>query len=179
MNNDQDQLEEILFIRYDHPLLNRRTDKDHKTILIALASTFVIQCAWRSFFPAIYNERIAYWDTDLNSVFIGRALATIGEIGWIIQVAICTIRCQRELKIVLNQPKYTEIDHYIYVSCYASILMCSIAEFFCNNAMATLNYIHNVIETVLWTISLALITPCGFYLYYKATQVKDKKFDTT
>lgn len=83
------------------------------------------------------------------------------------------------MKIVLNEPKYTYVDHYVYMACYASILMCFTAEFFCNNAMATLYYIHNVIETVLWTISLALVTPCGFYLFYKATEIKDKMYDTT
>ena len=48
-----------------------------------LCFPYVAQCAWRSFFPEIYNNRIAFWDTPLNSIFLGRALATIGEVTWI------------------------------------------------------------------------------------------------
>jgi hypothetical protein len=48
----------------------------------ALGVPFVIQCAWRSFFPEIYNIRVTFWDSPLCSPFIGRMLATIGEVTW-------------------------------------------------------------------------------------------------
>ena len=51
-----------------------------------LAWPFVFQCAYRSFMPEIYNERLAFWDTIFCNMFIGRGLATIGEVTWIMQV---------------------------------------------------------------------------------------------
>ena len=52
-----------------------------------LAAPYVFQCAYRSFWPSMYNERIAFWDTFANSVAIGRGLAHIGEFTWIVQLS--------------------------------------------------------------------------------------------
>jgi len=38
------------------------------------------------------------WDTPLNSVFIGRGLATIGEVTWIMQLALGLMWCARQIK---------------------------------------------------------------------------------
>ena len=48
-----------------------------------LGGPYVLQCAWRSFWPEIYNIRVAFWDTPLNSIFLGRMLAHVGEVTWI------------------------------------------------------------------------------------------------
>ena len=53
-----------------------------------LAIPFVFECAWRSFFPSVYNSRMVFWDTPLNSIMIDRTLACIGELCWIFQICI-------------------------------------------------------------------------------------------
>ena len=65
-----------------------KADRDYVFWMKALAGPYVLQCAWRSFWPELYNQRIVFWDTPLNSCFIGRGLATIGEVTWIAQVAL-------------------------------------------------------------------------------------------
>ena len=45
-----------------------------------LAVPYVCMTIWRSFWPCMYNERIAYWDNWMGTAFVGRSLATIGEI---------------------------------------------------------------------------------------------------
>lgn len=59
---------------------------DYETIMTHLTLPFVVQCAYRSFFPAIYNERVVFFDTPYNCAFICRALAHIGEVCWITQL---------------------------------------------------------------------------------------------
>lgn len=174
----QKKMVEIRFVQYQPKEL--KDNVNYKNIQVWLSFLFVTQCAWRSFFPEMYNERIVYWDSPMSSVFLGRALATFGEVAWITQVALCLFRCQTELKCILNEPnKYSEIDWFILASGFCSILMCTAAEFFCNKAMFTINYIHNVIETCLWTISFIMLTPCAIYIYYKTTQIKNKNVDSS
>ena len=65
--------------------------KHYQKWMKLLAVPFVFQCAYRSFLPEIYNERLAFWDTIWCNMFIGRGLATVGEVTWIMQVAYATM----------------------------------------------------------------------------------------
>ena len=47
-----------------------------------------------------------------------------------------------------------------------------IAEFFCNHAVFTENYLMHVIETSLWTVALGALIPCSLYLYSQASLIK-------
>ena len=67
-----------------------------------LAAPFVIQCAYRSFMPEIYNERIAFWNTIFCNMIIGRGLATIGEVTWIMQVAYAMQMANKQIHYQLN-----------------------------------------------------------------------------
>lgn len=66
--------------------------------MIILGAPFVFQCAWRSVFPEVYNTRIVFWDTWLCNAFIGRALATIGEVTWTAQMVFALIWCTDEVE---------------------------------------------------------------------------------
>ena len=49
-----------------------------------LGAPFIIQCAFRSFFPVIMIDRIVYIDHWLSSIFLGRLVSTICEISFIL-----------------------------------------------------------------------------------------------
>jgi len=49
-----------------------------------LALPTLLNCGWRSFFPMLYNKRFVLFDCWMSSIFIGRTLATIGEVAWIV-----------------------------------------------------------------------------------------------
>jgi len=70
-----------------------------------LAFFFVLQCAQRSFWPEIYNIRVVFWDTFIGSPFVGRGLATIGEVTWTSQLAFCLIWCEQELNFIIQKYK--------------------------------------------------------------------------
>ena len=71
---------------------------NYRRRMVLLGAPFVFQCAWRSFFPEVYNTRVVFWDTWLCNAFIGRALATIGEVTWTAQVVSGLIWCTEELE---------------------------------------------------------------------------------
>jgi hypothetical protein len=143
-----------------------------------LAAPYVFQCAWRSFWPEIYNYRICFWDTPLNSVFIGRALATIGEITWIMQLALGLMYCAREIKKHdEDKANHLNIDN----KAISAVFLCAIAEFFCNHAMIVGNYFLNVIEASLWTIALGILIPDAIRLIVRSKTIfkNDDKIDAS
>jgi len=50
----------------------------------------------------------------------------------------------------------------------SAVVLCFVAEFFCNHAMITGNHFMNVIETTLWNIALGMLIPDTLKLYVKA-----------
>ena len=137
-----------------------------------LALPYVIQCAWRSFWPEIYNVRVVFWDTWLSSIFIGRSLATIGEIAWIVQVGYGFIRANQEIKALSgSRGDLTFIEGMINWCAMIAVICCTLAEFFCNYAMITGNFLYNVYETSLWTFALGCLIPCSLYLFEKARHI--------
>ena len=131
-----------------------------------LAGPYVFQCAWRSFWPEIYNERIAFWDTPLNSIFLGRGLATIGEVTWIMQVALGLMWCNKEIS-VYDGDNGGSLNFWSKMA----VFLCFTAEFFCNHATITLCYFWNVIETSLWTVALGALIPGVLRLNRRAKQI--------
>jgi hypothetical protein len=136
----------------------------------ALCAPYVLQCAWRSFWPEIYNNRIVFWDTSLNSIFIGRGLATIGEVTWIMQVALGLMWCNKEINKHLRDDMQ---DVSINFWAKMAVFLCFSAEFFCNHATITLNYKWNVVETVLWTVALGALIPGVIKLNKRARRVNN------
>lgn len=137
-----------------------------------LALPYVFQCAWRSFWPEIYNVRIVYWDVWMSSIFIGRFLATVGEIAWIVQVAYGFLRANQEIKALSgSKGDFTFVEGLINWCAIVAVAACTAAEFFCNYAMITGNFMHNVYETSLWTFALGSLIPCGLYLFEKSRHI--------
>jgi len=128
----------------------------------------MFQCAVRSFFPETYNTRTVFFDHWMNSVFIGRALATVGEVTWIAQVGASLVWCHEEMFHLQSalEPKrnFEKLQHARMVAVLV-VVLCSMAECCCNYAMFTLDYFPNVIETSLWTVAMGSLIPYSFWLF--------------
>src|SRR5262245_34408824 len=57
-------------------------------LMLLLCAAYVFGCAFRSFLPRADVQRICLFDTWLSSVLIGRTVATVAEVCFVIQWAI-------------------------------------------------------------------------------------------
>jgi hypothetical protein len=115
-------------------------------LMLLLCAGYVFGCAFRSLLPRADVQRICLFDTWLSSVALGRSVATIAEICFVIQWA-----------IVLRQlADMTKSDTVRNVSAIIVPLIV-LAEGFSWYAVVTTNYLGNTIENSLWAVSFLLI----------------------
>jgi hypothetical protein len=114
--------------------------------LLLLCAAYVIGCAFRSILPRADVQRICLFDTWLSSVFVGRSVATVAEMCFIIQWAIVLRACAR----VAHADSASNIARTI-VPVVATAEACSWY------AVITTNYLGNVLENSLWTAAFVLI----------------------
>lgn len=113
---------------------------------LLLSGLFVAACAFRSILPRVDLERFCLWDSPFSSVFIGRAVATIAELGFASQCALLLFK--------LSHSTGDSIIHTIGLAVLPIIL---IAELSCWLAVVTLNHIGHAVEEFLWSIMVALV----------------------
>ena len=115
-------------------------------IMVLLCAAYVFGCAFRSILPRADVQRIVLFDTWLSNVFVGRSVATIAEVCFVIQWA-----------IVLRQlGKWVKSDTVNNVS-ITIVPMILIAECCSWYAVITTNYLGNAIENSLWAVTFTLI----------------------
>jgi hypothetical protein len=113
---------------------------------LPLGAVYVFGCAFRSMLPRADVQRICLFDTPLSSVLIGRSVATVAELCFIIQWAIV-------LRVL---GKSTGSDTAKNVS-KAIVALIALAECCSWYAVITTNFLGNVLENSLWTASFLLI----------------------
>jgi hypothetical protein len=114
--------------------------------LVLLSTGYVLGCAFRSALPRADVQRICLFDTWLSSVMVGRSVATIAELCFAVQWAIVL----RELGNLANS------DTAKFVS-KAIVPLIVVAECCSWYAVVTTNFLGNVLENSLWTITFLLI----------------------
>ena len=114
--------------------------------LLLLGAAYVIGCAFRSVLPRADVQRICLFDTWLSSVFVGRSVATVAELCFIIQWAIVL----RALAQTANADTARNISRAI-------VPVVALAEACSWYAVITTNYLGNVLENSLWTAAFILI----------------------
>ena len=129
-------------------LLNRHLRRQALRLeLVLLASAvYVFGCAFRSVFPRADVQRICLFDTWLSSVALGRSIATIAEICFVIQWA-----------IVLRQLAQTAQVDPVRTIARIILPLIVVAECCSWYAVITTNYIGNTIENSLWAATFLLI----------------------
>ena len=58
-------------------------------LLLLLCAIYVFGCAFRSILPRADVQRICLFDTWLSSVFVGRSVATVAEICFVVSGPSC------------------------------------------------------------------------------------------
>jgi hypothetical protein len=114
--------------------------------LLLLSGAYVIGCAFRSVLPRADVQRICLFDTWLSSVFVGRSVATVAELCFIIQWAIVL----RALAQVAKAETAGNISRAI-------VPIVALAEACSWYAVITTNYLGNLLENSLWTAAFLLI----------------------
>ena len=115
-------------------------------LMILLCAAYVFGCAFRSILPRADVQRIVLFDTWLSSVAVGRSVATVAEICFVIQWAIVL----RELA------RFTQSDFARGVS-RTIVPLILVAELCSWYAVVTTNYLGNAIENSLWAVAFLLI----------------------
>ncbi len=132
-----------------------------------LSAVYVLGCGFRSIFPRGDLRRIVMVDSWISCIAIGRSVATIAELCFVLQWSLIL----HEIAIHTKQKTILALSKTIFPIIF-------IAEIFSWYACLTSNYIGTTIEESLWAIAAA-ITVWGLFLarpYYKDIQ---RKFITT
>jgi hypothetical protein len=110
-----------------------------------LSGVYVLVCAFRSFLPRADVQRICFVDSIWASVFVGRSLATVAELCFIVQLSLTARAIARALEIPGARLLAT-----------LPLFLIPVAEAFSWYAVITTNYVGNFVEQSLWTVSGAL-----------------------
>jgi hypothetical protein len=114
--------------------------------LLLLAAAYVFGCAFRSILPRADVQRICLFDTALSSVLIGRSVATVAELCFVIQWAIVL----RALGNLADSDTAKTVSRLI-------VPLIVLAEWCSWYAVITTDYLGNVLENSLWTATFLLI----------------------
>jgi len=136
----------LLCCRFTKRLPNLRYAIFRVETMVLLCAAYVFGCAFRSILPRADVQRIALFDTWLSSVFIGRSVATIAEVCFVIQWAIVLRQLGRWVK--------SDTVHNVSMTIVPLILVAECCSWY---AVITTNYLGNAIENSLWAAAFTLI----------------------
>jgi hypothetical protein len=114
--------------------------------LALLAAIYVLGCAFRSILPRADVERICLFDTWLSAVLIGRSVATVAELCFAAQWAIVL----RELGRIAHSDAAKNIAMLI-------LPLLALAEACSWYAVISTNFLGNVLENSLWTVTFMMV----------------------
>jgi hypothetical protein len=114
--------------------------------LLLLSTVYVIGCAFRSVLPRADVQRICLFDTWLSSILVGRSIATVAELCFAIQWAIVL----REIGELAESDTAKNVSRAI-------VPLIVLAECCSWYAVITTNYLGNVLENSLWTVTFLFV----------------------
>src|SRR5688572_30235107 len=111
-------------------------------LMLLLCAAYVFGCAFRSVLPRADVQRICLFDTWLSSVVIGRSVATVAEICFVVQWALVLGYLAR----MVRSDTVGNISRVI-------VPLIVLAECCSWYAVVTTDYLGNTIENSLWAVS--------------------------
>src|ERR1700746_1126082 len=114
--------------------------------LALLSAVYVFGCAFRSLLPRADVERICLFNTWLSSVLIGRSVATLAELCFALQWVIIL----RELGRLAHSDTARNIAQLI-------VPLIALAEICSWYAVISTDFLGNVLENSLWTVTFMLV----------------------
>ena len=115
-------------------------------VMLLLSAGYVFGCAFRSLLPRADVQRICLFDTWLSSVVVGRSVATVAEVCFVVQWA-----------IVLHQLGTATGADTTLNAAWLIVPLILIAECLSWYAVLTTNYLGNAIENSLWAVAFFAI----------------------
>ena len=136
--------------------------------MVLLCAAYVFGCAFRSVLPRADVQRICLFDTWLSSVFVGRSVATIAEICFVVQWAI----------VLRYLASLTQIGHGAATSRTPIVPLILLAECCSWYAVITTSYLGNTVENSIWAVTFLLIAVALLRLmteFRGAVQLRDRR----
>jgi hypothetical protein len=134
---------------------NRQWRAVQAELMVLLCAAYVFGCAFRSILPRADVQRICLFDTWLSSVLVGRSVATVAEVCFVIQWAIVL----RLLANIANSDTARNISTAI-------VPLIVLAEACSWYAVVTTSYLGNALENSIWTVTFLLIAVALLRLLY-------------
>jgi hypothetical protein len=114
--------------------------------MLLFCAAYVFGCAFRSFLPRADVQRICLVDSWLSSVMVGRTVATVAEVCFVVQWAI----------ILHHLGALTGAETTVNAA-WVIVPLILIAECLSWYAVLTRNYLGNAIENSLWAVAFFII----------------------
>ena len=135
----------FLYRQYQKPFSAQR-DLFPIRLMLWLCAAYVFGCAFRSFIPRADVQRIVLFDSWISSVMVGRSVATIAEVCFVVQWAI----------VLRYLGRMTKSDTVLNVS-KVIVPMILVAEICSWYAVITTSYLGNTVENSIWAVAVLLI----------------------
>jgi hypothetical protein len=144
-------------------LLESKASGDQKLNLlrrrqVILSGVFVAACSLRSFFPKADVQRYVLFGSWVSSILVGRALATVAELCFVIQLALLI----RELA----QETANRLGLFIARLVVPLIVIAEICSWY---STLTTSYLGNIFEESLWAFSGLLLTVAAISLWKRSS----------
>ena len=148
----------FLLLRYHFrkKTLDRQRGSFRIELLVLLCAAYVFGCAFRAVLPRADVQRICLFDTWLSSILVGRSVATVAEICFVVQWAIVL----RQLGNLASSDTARNISNAIV----PLILLAECCSWY---SVITTSYLGNALENSLWTVTFLLIATALLRLSYK------------
>ena len=115
-------------------------------LMLLLCGAYVFGCAFRSVLPRADVQRICLFDTWLSSVAVGRTVATVAEVCFVVQWA-----------IVLHQLGTMTGAATTLNAAWVIVPLIVVAECYSWHAVLTRNYLSHAIENSIWAVAFFII----------------------
>ena len=149
-----------LFMLLRHQFRRKTLDRQWRSfrieLLVLLCAAYVFGCAFRAVLPRADVQRICLFDTWLSSILVGRSVATVAEICFVVQWAIVL----RQLGSLTSSDTARNIANAI-------VPLIVLAECCSWYSVITTSYLGNALENSLWTVTFLLIAAALLRLSYK------------
>eukprot|EP00747_Dinoflagellata_sp_TGD_P026777 gnl/TRDRNA2_/TRDRNA2_132172_c0_seq2.p1 gnl/TRDRNA2_/TRDRNA2_132172_c0~~gnl/TRDRNA2_/TRDRNA2_132172_c0_seq2.p1 ORF type:complete len:304 (+),score=31.25 gnl/TRDRNA2_/TRDRNA2_132172_c0_seq2:338-1249(+) len=145
----------------------------YKRVMGKLALPFVFECAWRSAFPCLYNQRQVLVDVPLSSILVDRSLAAVGEVCWTMQMSLAIEQISADLRRSSGQRccccRCSEVAGVAMVLLAIAGEICSYLGTFTTNAL------FEVFEASCWTTLFAIGAIVSLVLFCRCINVAGAK----
>ncbi len=121
---------------------------------LLLSAVYVLGCGFRSVLPRADVQRLSLFDSWASSVLVGRSVATLAELCFMIQWAILLNTISRNAGVRSG----------VFVS-WLLVPLIMVAETCSWYAVLTTSYLGNAIEESIWALSATLLIVSGLALW--------------